>query len=166
MIHLILVNLNEFSNSSEYLNLTLWMPIREWINSNRSRSYVLSHSTCDTVLKKYFKSLYILRYRNTEKEPKKKTRKTTHCYGVSVCVLISFADLVNIFFPIVNTEPKQNAKHFYARDCFFEWIYWMKCFFFGVSLFLCCTALSWFIRMYNYSIFGVGVGVIVTVVGI
>lgn len=64
---------NKISNSSEFLNLTLWMPIREWINSNRSRSYVLSHSTCDTVLKKSISNHVhtTTRYRNTEKEHRK-----------------------------------------------------------------------------------------------
>lgn len=44
--------------------------------------------------------------------------------------------------------------------------YMDEVYFFCVSFFLCCTALTCFTSMYNYSIFDGGVGVIVTVVGI
>lgn len=94
--------------------------------------------------KKYFKSCTYYDIA-TPKREKKLEKQHTAIINVCVYVLISFADLVNIFFPIVNTEPKQNAKHFYilyARDFASLNGYMDEVFFLCVlcvSFFLCST---------------------------
>lgn len=143
VIHLIFCYFEWISNSSEFLNLTLWMPIREWINSSRSRSYVLSHSTCDTVLKNYFKSCTYYDIATPKGKKKLEKQHTLIC----VCVCVNIVRWPSQYF-LSNSQhwTKAKCKTFLCARLLLWMDIRMKCCFFGVSLFLCCTASAWFIR--------------------
>lgn len=127
------------------------MPIREWINSNRSRC--TSHSTCDTVLKNVFQIMYTYDDIATPKRKKIKTRKTTHCRRNAVCIgvcVCTFADLVNIFFPNrVNTETKAKCKTFLCARLLLWMDIWMMCWFVLCRSFSVAQPQTFCQRLYN-----------------
>ncbi len=89
------------------------MPIREWINSNRSRSYVLSHSTCDTVLKKYSKSCTYYDIATPKRKIKKKLEKQRTAVWVSeystVCMCVNIVRWPSQYF-LSNSQHWTESK--------------------------------------------------------